>query len=157
MLLVNLHTTLLSLHIYYMPHHHFVLGGKFTNTYLTAVGDALNWSRIVHRVLFLVCGSRLMRKVKRIGRSTTSSQMFPTLSNLCQILLYNLRASSTDVPKDVRAVNWHFSARDKFSRAPAEVGDYHAREAIARTWEIATARAVDLVHHFARSHKKTAK
>ena len=40
-LLVILHTTLLSLHIYYMPHHHYVLGGKFTNTYLTAVGDAL--------------------------------------------------------------------------------------------------------------------
>ena len=40
-LLVNLHTTLLSLHIYYMPHHHYVLGGKFTNTYLTTVGDAL--------------------------------------------------------------------------------------------------------------------
>ena len=40
-LLVNLHTTLLSLHIYYMPHHHYVLGGKFTNTYLTTIGDAL--------------------------------------------------------------------------------------------------------------------
>ena len=44
MLLVNLHTTLLSLslHIYYMPHHHYVLGGKFTNIYLTIVGDALS-------------------------------------------------------------------------------------------------------------------
>lgn len=40
-LLVILHTTLLSLHIYYMPHHYYVLGGKFTNTYLTIVGDAL--------------------------------------------------------------------------------------------------------------------
>jgi hypothetical protein len=46
-LLVILHTTLLSLHIYYMPHHHYVLGGKFTNTYLTAVGDALRASTIV--------------------------------------------------------------------------------------------------------------
>jgi len=42
MLVVNLHTTLLSLHIYYMPHHHYVLGGKFTNIYLTIVGDALS-------------------------------------------------------------------------------------------------------------------
>ena len=41
-LLVILHTTLLSLHIYYMPHHHYVLGGKFTNIYLTIVGDALS-------------------------------------------------------------------------------------------------------------------
>ena len=24
-----------------MPHHHYVLGGKFTNTYLTTIGDAL--------------------------------------------------------------------------------------------------------------------
>ena len=40
-LLVNLHTTLLSLYIYYMPHHHYVLGGKFTNNYLTTVGDVL--------------------------------------------------------------------------------------------------------------------
>ena len=59
--------------------------------------------------------------------------------------------------KRARAVNWHFSVRGKFSRAPAEAGNYHAREAIARAWEIATARAVDLVRHFARSHKKTAK
>ena len=42
MLLVNLPTTFLSLHIYYMPHHHYVLGGKFTNIYLTIVGDALS-------------------------------------------------------------------------------------------------------------------
>ena len=40
-LLVNLHTNLLSLHIYYMTHHHYVLGGKFINTYLTTVGDVL--------------------------------------------------------------------------------------------------------------------
>ena len=40
-LLVNLHTTLLSLLIYYMSHHHYVLGDKLTNTYLTTVGDAL--------------------------------------------------------------------------------------------------------------------
>ena len=47
MLLVNLHITLLSLHIYYMPHHHYVLGGKLTNTYLTTLGDALKHLCIV--------------------------------------------------------------------------------------------------------------
>ena len=38
--LVNLHTTLLSHLIYYMTHHHFILGGKLTNTYLTTIEDA---------------------------------------------------------------------------------------------------------------------
>src|SRR4051812_11249922 len=40
--LVNLHTTLLSHLIYCMTHHHFILGGKFTNTYLTTIEDALS-------------------------------------------------------------------------------------------------------------------
>ena len=39
--LVNLHTTMLSHLIYYMPHHLYVLGGKFTNNYLTTIEDAL--------------------------------------------------------------------------------------------------------------------
>ena len=57
-LLVILHTTLLSLHIYYLPHHHYVLGGKLTNTYLMTVGDALteplgtSWSLQLWTVCF---------------------------------------------------------------------------------------------------------
>ena len=48
--------------------------------------------------------------------------------------------------KRARAVNWHFNARGKFSRAPAKAGNYRARE-------IAAARTIDLARHFMRAYK----